>query len=114
MLKEQLILSSDDDFNTLLEALDALALSASSLSFTDEVIKAAVLAADQVKGEEEFNEKDFERKANLALNKGRIKDRASVIRDKIIIMKAKVVLTKELLQNKALDKQVTDLMKEVS
>lgn len=111
--KSPFLLSTEDDFAIILDALDSHCRELLTLSYTQEAIKAATQAATQAEETEEEDPKDFEKKLNRNFNKTKVKDSATRIRDKIILMKAKVVLTKEHLRGTVLNRQIEDLLGDI-
>ncbi len=108
------LLSSEDDFSILLEALDSHYRELSALSYGQEVLNASVDLSKKINDGEETNLKDFSKSISKRLESPKVKDNASKLRDKIIMMKAKVVLTKEYLRGSSLDRQIDDLLRDVS
>ncbi len=108
------LLSSEDDFSILLEALDSHYRELSALSYSQEVVSASMDLTQKIVDGEEANFKDFSKTISKRLESPKVKDNASKLRDKIIMMKAKVVLTKEYLRGSNLDRQIDDLLRDVS
>ncbi len=104
------ILQTEEDFTILLEALDSYWREAATLAYVGEAAKAAMSASKDIGEDGDVDIKEFEKSINSKMNKPRMIDSATRLRDKIILMKAKVVLTKEYFRGSNVSRQIEDLL----
>lgn len=107
------LLQTEEDFTIILEALDCYWRELATLSYAKEAANAALLASKDFTDDDNVTMKQFERSISSKLNKPKIIDSATRIRDKVILMKAKVVLTKEHLRQQSLGKAVEELLGDI-
>lgn len=98
------LLSSEEDFNTILVALDVLCSHQENQVVIEATTKAYLSAAEGKAGETEPSEADIKKAVNL----NEVFIARSKIRDKFIILKARVVEMKQILQLKSEIDQITE------
>jgi hypothetical protein len=106
-----MILSSDEDFGILIEALDAFTLSTINRAMSIEVSNVAVAEALKLPKDDQMTEKAFVELVDKSINQDKVKDKKTSIRDKMTILKAKVVMTKEYLRGAKLENEINTLLK---
>jgi hypothetical protein len=106
---QSMLLSTDDDFGIILEALDSFVQHTINLSTAIEMTSVAIQEANRLDPNEVVNDKDFAKTVAKGMNMAKVKDKSVSIRDKIIILKAKVVMTKEYLRGATLEREIDTL-----
>ena len=105
-----MLLSTDEDFGIILEALDAFASATINLSMATEMASVALAEAIKLPDDEQISDKAFAQRVEKSMNKEKVKDKSAQIKDKIIVMKAKVVMTKEYLRGAKLENEIDTLL----
>lgn len=103
---------NEGDFTTILEALDCYLREASTMAYVREASSATVsLSKDSALVDEELTNKELEQKIVAKMDKNKVKEAILKIQDQIILLKAKVVHTKEIIKNRQLKDDIDDLLK---
>jgi hypothetical protein len=105
----EMLLSSDEDFGIILEALDHFVQYTINLSNTIEMTSVAVKEAMKLDPEKELDEASFKKAVTKGLDLDKVKDKSTKIRDAIILLKAKVVMTKEYLRGDKLTNEIDQI-----
>ncbi len=103
------LLDTDNDFNILLEALDTYNLHAWSISSANEVASTAIREVGKLTNEDQITEKEFQARVQKNVDTEKVALSATTIRDQIIVLKAKVVCTKEYLRQARLGREIASL-----
>jgi hypothetical protein len=106
----EMLLNTEEDFGIILEALDGFAQHSSNLALAIEATTVAVREATKLDAGEVVSDEAFAKSVEKGIDKGKINDRKMKIKEKIILLKAKVVMTKEFLLGTNLSNEIDSLL----